>query len=300
MIPQVQNDEMQCRELAHPSVEETKDFFPQKEYRYWWQDSVYYVIAGIRLCGKDMNGLISLVGIFLLPDLAAAIIGSRPGMIAYWLATVLPWISITLGNCAVVLAIDAIKARQPVKLIPILHTSIRWLPRYLWTNAITTILFWGLFTPLQWLLTPETSHWNWSWLIPSSLIPTLLLLLPMLFWHVRLVFATYATIIDDQPAIRSVIISIGIAQKRWRMVAAAFAGSMLVLAPITGPLYLLILHSSNARVTEGYTWALIMVMRPLFIATTCLIYMDYRLPYVVENYSVKLPKRLFSRILRLE
>lgn len=300
MIPRVHNGETQRGEQAHPSIEEKLAFIPHKEYRYWWQESVYYVIAGIRLCCKDTNGLILLVGIFLLPDLAAAIIGSRPGMIAYWLATILPWISITLGNCALVLAIDTIKARQPVKLIPILYTSTRWLPRYLWTNVLTTILFWSLFLPLQWLLAQKTSHWNWSWLIPSSLIPTILLLLPMLFWHVRLVFATYAAIIDNQPGIRSVMISIGIAHKRWRMVVAAFAGSMLVLAPITGPLYLLILHSSNAQVTEGYTWALIMVMRPLFIATLCVIYMDYRPSYVVEENSVILPKRLFSRNLRRE
>ena len=98
----------------------------------------------------------------------------------------------------------------------------------------------------------------------------------MLFWHVRLVFATYAAIVDDQPGIRAVRISMGIAQRRWRMVVAAFVGSVMVEGPVIGPIYLLIQGISNPYVASGFTWMVIMLMRPLFIATLHEIYEDYR------------------------
>ena len=46
---------------------------------------------------------------------------------------------------------------------------------------------------------PPVSRWSWP-----SFVPTALLLLPMLFWHVRLVSATYATFDDHQSGTRSV------------------------------------------------------------------------------------------------
>ena len=237
----------------------------------WWRQSAWYVASGVRICSKDVPGLIALVGLFMLPPLAAVIVGSQPGALAFWVASGLPWITITLGNISVVLAVEAIDAGQSVIPAQILPATVRWFPRYIWTNGITTVLFWGLFTPLQWAIGQETSRWNW----PSFALVALLLL-PMLFWHVRLVFATYAAIVDDQPGVRSVIISIGIAHRRWRMVAAAFVGSVLVEAPIVGPLYLLILRIANPLVAGGFTWALVMLMRPIFIATLHEIYEDYR------------------------
>ena len=248
-----------------------------------WRQAAYYVACGLRICRKDIAGLLTLVGLFMLPPLAAVIVGSQPGSFAYWVAWGLPWITITLGNIAAVLAIEALDAGQQVVPARILPAAIRWLPRYLWTNGITTILFWGLFTPLMWLISQQTHRWNWP-----PFAPTALLLLPMLFWHVRLVFATYAAIVDDQPGLRSVIISICLPHKRWRMVVAAFVGSFFIVAPLAGPLYLLILTIHNPVIAGGFEWALVMPIRPLFIATLHLIYKDFRpLSLIVEGRHIR-------------
>ena len=232
-----------------------------------------------------------LVGLFMLPPLAAVVVGSQPGTLAFWVAQALPWITITLGNMCAVLAIEAIDAGQPVIPSEILPAAVRWLPRYLWTNGITTALFWGLFTPAQWALGKLVESWGW----PSFTV-ILLLGIPMLFWHVRLVFATYAAIVDDQPGVQSVRISMGIAQGRWRMVVAAFVGSVLVEGPIIGPIYLLIQGISNPAVAGGFTWMLIMLMRPIFIATLHEIYEDYR-PAAAMTRNTNLVK--LSRFQRL-
>jgi hypothetical protein len=237
----------------------------------WWRQAAYYVACGLRICRKDIPGLLTLVGLFMLPPLAAVIVGSQPGPLAYWVALGLPWITIVLGNIAAVLAIEALDAGQLVVPARILPAALRWLPRYLWTNGITTVLFWGLFMPLQWVISQQTNRWGWP-----SFAPVALLLLPMLFWHVRLVFSTYAAIVDDQSGMRAVMISIRLAHRRWKMTVAAFAGSVLIVAPLAGPLYLLILTIHNPVIAGGFEWALLMPMRPLFIATMHMIYKDFR------------------------
>jgi hypothetical protein len=263
---------------------------PPDPCRPWWKQSACYVASGVRICRQDIAGLVTLVGLFALPPLAAVIVGSQPGTIAYWVATALPWITITLGNIAIVLAVEAIDAGQPVVPAQILPAAVRWLPRYLWANGITTLLFWGLFTPLQSVITQHITHWGWPSLTPlASLAPLAILILPMLFWHVRLVFATYAAIVDDQPGVRSVVISIGIAHRRWLMIAAAFALSVIVEAPIVGPLYLLVLTITNPLVAGGFTWAIVILMRPIFIATLHEIYQDFR-PAVAIAESRKRPR----------
>jgi hypothetical protein len=237
----------------------------------WWRQAVAYVASGLRICRKDIPGLVMLVGLFMLPPLAAVVVGSQPGEVAHWIANALPWITITLGNICAVLAIEAIDAGKPIIPSEILPAAVRWLPRYLWANGITTVLFWGLTIPAQWALGKLTDHWGWP---PFTVI--LILGIPMLFWHVRLVFATYAAIVDDQPGVRSVLISISIAHRRWRMVVAAFVGSVLIEGPVIGPIYLLIQGVTNPYVAGGFTWMLIMLMRPIFIATLHEIYEDYR------------------------
>ena len=261
--------------------------------RPWWKQSAFYVASGVRICRQDISGLITLVGLFTLPPLAAVIVGSQPGAVAFWVASALPWITITLGNIAIVLAVEAIDAGLPVVPAQILPAAVRWLPRYLWANGITTVLFWGIFTPLQSVVTQQTNHWGWIGIAPLAI-----LILPMLFWHVRLVFATYAAIVDDQPGARSVVISIGIARRRWLMVAAAFALSVIIEAPIVGPLYLLVLNITNPLVAGGFTWAIVILMRPIFIATLHEIYQDFR-PAVAIAASRKRPRPVpFWRFLR--
>lgn len=257
--------------MAIPSTSLLERVSRPAQAKPWWGQACVYILAGLRLCRTDIPGLLTLVGLFCLPPLAAAFIGSQPGPIASWLAQMLPWITIVLGNLSLVLAMEALDSGQPIIPAQILPAALRELPRYLWANGITTLLFWGIFTPLQWLVGLGVTRLGWP-----GFAPTLLLLLPMLFWHVHLVFATYAAVVDHHSGVRSVLISIRLTNKRWLLIAAAFVGSVLVEAPIAAPLYLLILHLANPLVAGGFTWILLMGMRPIFIATLHEVYEDFR------------------------
>lgn len=104
--------------------------------------------------------------------------------------------------------------------------------------------------------------------------------------------------VDDQPGARSVIISFGIAHRRSRMVVAAFVGSVLVEGPVIGPIYLLIQGISNPYVAGGFTWVLIMLMRPIFIATLHEIYEDFRPVEEIARSRQHIKLTRFQRLMR--
>jgi hypothetical protein len=149
--------------------------------RSWWRQAAMYVGAGIRICRKDIPGLVTIVGLFMLPPLAAVVVGSQPGDLAHWIAEALPWITIVMGNMSAVLAVEAIDAGKPIIPSEILPAAVRWLPRYLWANGITTAIFWVPVTLGEWAVGKLTDFWGW----PSFTV-ILILGIPMLFLHVRL------------------------------------------------------------------------------------------------------------------
>src|SRR6266581_2976628 len=106
--------------LQEKSSETIVSIIPSDTDSSWWRQAVYYVACGLRICRKDIPGLLTLVGLFMLPSLAAAIVGSQPGPLAYWVALGLPWITIIFGHMSAVLAIEAPDAGQPVVLAGIL------------------------------------------------------------------------------------------------------------------------------------------------------------------------------------
>ncbi len=249
---------------------------PAAFVRPWWRQAFAYVAAGLRICRKDISGLLTLVGLFSVPPLVAVIVGEHAGKgtggtIAFWVASALPWITITLGNISVVLAVEAIDDGERVTPHKILPAAIYWLPRYLIANGITTVLFWGIFTPASMFIDMQLQQRG-----VNTFFTLLILLIPALFWHVRLVFATYAAIVDDMSGPRSVLISFGIARRRWPMAVTAFVASVAVAAPIALPAYILIQIIPNPLVAGGYEWVLTMALRPLFIATLHEIYEDFR------------------------
>ncbi len=245
-----------------------------------WSASVGYVKQGWQLCRRDPVGLTQVTLLFAFIAFLGAVVGSHTGPLAFWGAEALIWTTITLGNISIVLAIEEVDAGRPIRLLSVLKNGIRWLPRYLWTNGITTLFFWGLADPAQFIVAKMLRQWDplgvnhFSLII--NLLPTALLAAPFLFWHVRLVFATYAAIVDDMPGMYSVNISIGIAHRRWRMVVWTFALVVLCMGPIIGPLYLLIQQVSNPIVGMGLEWVMVMCMRPLLVSTLHFIYNEYR------------------------
>ena len=65
--------------LPEKSLETILSPLPSDTRSSWWRQAAYYVACGLHLCRKDIPGLLTIVGLFMLPPLAAVIIGSHPG-----------------------------------------------------------------------------------------------------------------------------------------------------------------------------------------------------------------------------
>ncbi|MBP6979794.1 hypothetical protein KBB41_01985 [Candidatus Curtissbacteria bacterium] len=228
-----------------------------------------YVIRGLRLCAKDPFGLLALAGLFALFDVSSVAFSDQDNIWASWVALVLPWISIIGGNLALIFAVEALAKNELVVPAKILPQTFKWLRRYLEVNGITTIIFWGMFVPLKTLLDYWVTRNGYSDIL------TWIIILPFaVLVHVRLVFATYAAVVDNQNAIKAVAISWRVAHKRWMLVTLSFLFALVAVSPFALPALVLSMYSPK-EIQNGINWTIIQLIRPVLIATLHELYVDY-------------------------
>ncbi len=243
-----------------------------------------YVHRGLTLCKKDPFGLIALAGLFALFDVASVAFAAQHNVWASWISIVLPWVSIVGGNLALILAIEALSENKLIVPANILPQTFKWVRRYLEVNGITTVIFWGTFVPLKKVLD------YWINLNGYNDILTWIIILPFaVLLHVRLVFATYAAVVDNQNAIKSVAISWRVAHKRWMLVTLSFLFSLAAVAPIALPALILSIYSPK-DIQSGINWTIIQMIRPVLIATFHEIYVDYKMSGKLRNNNAKRTK----------
>jgi len=234
-----------------------------------FHEAINYVHRGLRLCWKDPFGLLALAGLFALFDVSSVAFAGQNNVYASWVSLVLPWISIVGGNLTLILAIEALAKNKLIVPAKILPQAFKWLRRYLEVNGLTTIIFWGLFIPLKRLLDYWISTNGYSDIL------TWIIILPFaILVHVRLVFATYAAVVDNQNAIKSVAISWRVAHKRWMLVSLSFIFSLIAVAPVALPALLLSFYSPK-DIQNGINWTIIQLIRPVLIATFHELYVDF-------------------------
>lgn len=227
------------------------------------------MIRGLVLCRKDPFGLLALAGLFALFDVSSVAFAGQGNIWASWFSLVLPWVSIVGGNLALILAIEGLAKNELITPAKILPQTFRWLRRYLEVNGITTLIFWGIFVPLKRVLDYWVTSNGYSDIISLIIILPLAILL-----HVRLVFATYAAVVDNQNAIKAVAISWRVAHKKWVLVTVSFVLSVLVVAPFALPA-LILSYFSPKEIQNGINWTIIQLVRPVLIATLHELYVDF-------------------------
>jgi hypothetical protein len=90
-----------------------------------------------------MNAGIILV--YSLPALLAALLTVAVAHPEPWLRAVivlLPWVTAVLGTVVFMVAVGREEHGLPVHLSDISLIALTWVPRYLWTNAHTSAIFW--------------------------------------------------------------------------------------------------------------------------------------------------------------
>jgi hypothetical protein len=195
----------------------------------------------------------------------------------------LPWITAVLGTVAVMIAIGEGVHGRPIRLGHAGREALRWTPRYLWTNAHTSLLFWLPMTALT-----AGRAWQESALPVSGAGG---LAVTLLWWatigtvalviHTRTLLAPFLAIHGNLPGTLAAL-------EAWRLSGRCFARCLAVFLagslPVALPLallaasFLILLGEPGQRalVAAGpaLLWAAIQVVRPVLMPAVYALYDD--------------------------
>ncbi len=251
----------------------------------WWV-GLAYLKRGLVLSRWAPRLYLSITLVYMLPALLSAWLVSRDGRAATWeqaAAVGLPWITIVLGTVVVMIAVGCHAHRRSVGLGEATVYALSWLPRYLWTNVHTSIVFWG---PIGVLLVLR--GWQQQTLPVAGTAELglnglwwLLLGATALYLHARTLLAPFLAVHADLPATLAAL-------EAWRLSGRALVAclSTLIVAslPLVLPMLILSmgvllapaaeLRRSLGSVLPELVTAAIQVVRPLLIPATYSLYTD--------------------------
>jgi hypothetical protein len=212
-----------------------------------------------------------------------AALARDPGPWQQALMLALPWVTIVLGAVVIMVAVGFQSRGQIVSPGRATRVAARWVPRYLWTNVHTSIIFWlpiGLLLVLhQWLLSIAPDEFGTN--TPLDILLWLLIAGLAIYLHTRTLLAPFLAVHADLPATLAMLMA-------WRLAGRHFAVCLatLVLGSLPVALPLVLLALALARAVEGparaalvaaapdLAWAGIQLIRPVLIPALFLLYRD--------------------------
>ena len=111
-----------------------------------WRAGVHYYRSGLTVLGRSPWLYVQLLTLFAIPALIAAIVAAvdlAPGTGRSVILFFMNGVSSTVAPVVIMVAVAAGFSGHNLGVAGSLWTGLRWLPRYLWTNAHTTIIFWA-------------------------------------------------------------------------------------------------------------------------------------------------------------
>jgi hypothetical protein len=266
-------------------LEPIRSSLPGPRHRGWRQ-GLAYLRRGLTITGRGPGVQLLILGVYAAPSLIAGYLAATAPEPALWQQAAmlgLPWITIVLGTVVVMVAVGHQAQRRSIRLGRATWEALRWVPRYLWTNAHTSLVFW---IPMGMLL--QLQRWQES-ALPVRGLPGLA---PALMWwlvaagaalylHTRTVLAPFLAVHGDLPGTLATI-------EAWRLSGRHFAvcfGTFVTGAlPIALPLGLLALGLALALpdaaqaallpAAPDLTWVSIQAVRPILIPTLYSLYED--------------------------
>ncbi len=250
-----------------------------------WRRGPAYLRRGLAITRASLGVQLLIVAVYASPALAAACLSAQPEP-AVWqqaLRQVLPWVTAILGTVVVMAAVSRQARGRPVGLAGATRLALPWVPRYVWTNLHTTVIFW---VPVGLLL--QAHAWQ------SALVPLtgwVGLVVVGLWWlsigvvgltmHTRTLLAPFFAIHGDRPGTLAAV-------EAWRVSGRHFGACLSTLvaagAPVALPLVglagvLLLTLPAGAAATlvaaaPDLAWAAIQAVRPVLIPAVYLLYTD--------------------------
>jgi hypothetical protein len=258
--------------------------------------SIEYTQRGVRLVRAHLGFYLLTTFVYAAPAVAAAMLAlRRPDLEAHEvsLLVILPWVTALLGTTVIMIAISAHARGETISLARATWLGITWLPRYGWTNAHTTPIFWvpisvGLAT-LQ-ALASTYGPVAWVLLVPLALMAVLI--------HVRTLLAPFFAVHGDLPATRAAWTAWVASARNYTVCLVTFvlaaAPVALVLAVGVG-IYFAVdpvgVAQAFGLATGEMTAAGIQIVRPMLIGSLYFLYHDIEARLPAGGYSLPWPLR---------
>jgi hypothetical protein len=192
----------------------------------WWNFR-----RGLDITRQQPDLYLKLVLLYSLPPLVAA------GLVLYgprntpWyqpLVSLLPLITMVVAPVVLMHAVDAGRGGERIGVLEATRRGVPWVPRYVWTNVHTTILFWVPVGTLVLL-------WERSPLGPwlPTVVWVVVIGLVALHQHVRTVLAPYLAVHGELGGTRAALTSWELGGRHfWNLLGTFVLGSLPVALPL--------------------------------------------------------------------
>jgi hypothetical protein len=234
---------------------------------------------GLAITRQQPGLYVKLVLLYSLPPLFAAglvLYGPKDTLWSQPLVSLLPLITMVVAPVVLMLAVDAGSGGERIGVLEATRRGVPWVPRYVWTNMHTTVLFWvpvGALV-LLWERSPLGS------LVPAAVWVAVIGTVA-LHQHVRTMMAPYLAVHGDLGGTRAALTSWELGgQHFWHLLGTFVLGSLPIALPL-GVAYLLAEHFgpdplSAALLAASWQlgWVGVQSTRPLLIPALHTAYED--------------------------
>jgi hypothetical protein len=207
---------------------------------YAWVAGWWNLRRGFDITRRQPDLYLKLVLLYSVPPLAAAALVLYAPSNALWyqpLTYVLPWITIVVAPVVLMHAVDAGHGGERIGVLEATRRGVPWVPRYVWTNVHTTLLFWIPVGSL--VLLWERSPLG-TWL--PTVVWVAVIGLVALHQHVRTVLAPYLAVHGELGGTRAALTSWQLGGRHfWNLLGTFVFGSLPVALPL-GAAYLALEH----------------------------------------------------------
>jgi hypothetical protein len=196
-----------------------------------WRAGWWNLRRGLDITRQQPDLYLKLVLLYSLPPLVAA------GLVVYgpkdtpWyqpIVSLLPLITMVVAPVVLMHAVDAGRGGERIGVLEATRRGVPWVPRYVWTNVHTTILFWVPVGTLVLL-------WERSPLGPwlPTVVWVAVIGLVALHQHVRTVMAPYLAVHGELGGTRAALTSWELGgQHFWLLLVTFVLGSLPIALPL--------------------------------------------------------------------
>jgi hypothetical protein len=234
---------------------------------------------GLAITRQQPELYLQLVLLYSLPPLAAAgLVLFGPKDVAWYapLVAALPVVTMVVAPVVLMHAVDAGRGGERISVFEATRRGVPWVPRYVWTNVHTTLLFWIPVGALV-LLRDRSPLGH---LLPTAVWIAVIGLVA-LHQHVRTVLAPYLAVHGDLGGTAAALRSWQLGGRHfWDLLGTFVLGSLPVALPL-GAGYLLVERFgpqslSTALLAVGWQlgWVGVQSTRPLLIPALHTAYED--------------------------